>query len=264
MGGRAVLIALALCAAAPAGAQSVTAILEPAQYAEMKTTVSGRIETIYVREGDAVTGGQPIVQIDADVQRARVALARVAAEGQGGPERARTALAQAMSLRDRVATAHDKGAAHKWEVTQTDQAVALAEADLVIANELQARAEAQLALEQATLEEFVVLAPFDGRVLDVFTEPGETIELDTIILAVGHLDTLTATAFVPLDWAAGFTRGETVSVSLDTPPGAVADAVVAVVDPRLDPASRTVRIQLELANPDGAYLAGTAITLMQP
>nr|WP_239480001.1 efflux RND transporter periplasmic adaptor subunit [Actibacterium sp. 188UL27-1] len=247
----------------PAAAQdSVSAILEPAQQADIRTAVAGRIADLTTREGESIAPGSPLLSIDGAVQQARVDLARLAAEATGALQRAETAVAQAAALRDRIARAHQRGAAQKWEVTQSQQNVSLAQADLVVAQETQRRAEAQLTLEQATLAEFRVAAPFAATVLEVFAEVGETVDTQTVLMTIGRLDNLIATAFVPLDWVADLSVGDRIPVTLDD--GGVVEVTLQFIDPRVDPASRTVRVKLAIANADRALRVGTGLVLNRP
>lgn len=241
----------------------VTGILEPARAVEIRTSVNGRIEALPFDEGQNVSKGDMLVTIDARVQKARVDFARVAAEGTGAVLRAETALAQAEALRDRVASAREKGAANAWEVLQTEQAVELANADLMIARENQAQARRQMELEQATLDEFSITAPFAATVLQIFGEVGETIDTQSVIMEIGDLDQLKATAFLPADWSADLAPGAEVEVLLDTRPARRLAMVIQVVDPRIDPASQTVRVVLGYDNRDREALVGTAVTVQR-
>ncbi|MEL6511679.1 MAG: efflux RND transporter periplasmic adaptor subunit [Pseudomonadota bacterium] len=256
-------LALLVVLALPAAAQeTVSAILEPSQQVDIRTAVAGRIATLEVREGARVQGGEVLLSIDSAVQQARVDLARLAAEASGALQRAETALAQAVALKDRIARARQNGAAQAWEVIQSEQNVRLAEADLVVARESQARAGAQLDLERATLAEFSVTAPFAATVLAVTAETGETVDTQAVLMTLGRLDSLTATAFVPLDWLSGLSEGDRVAVTLDD--GRDGSATLSFIDPRVDPASRTVRLKLELPNTDGALRVGTGLVLGRP
>jgi membrane fusion protein (multidrug efflux system) len=242
----------------------VSAILEPAQKVEIRTSVSGRVMTLPLGEGQEIAQGEILASIDARVQKARVAFARVAADGIGALLRVDAALAQAQALRDRVKSARAKGAALAWEVVQTEHAIELARADQLIARENSAQAKAQLELEIATLEEFSIKAPFPGTVLQIFAELGETVDTQSVILEIGHLDRLSATAFVPAAWANDFSQGQTISVTLNTLPEKDREMEVLVVDPRIDSASQTVRVVLELENQDRDILAGTSVTVRRP
>ncbi|MEL6644209.1 MAG: efflux RND transporter periplasmic adaptor subunit [Pseudomonadota bacterium] len=259
---RALLTALALLTAAPAGAQGVTAVLEPARIVELRSTVNGRVAEIGVRDGDVVAAGDRLAAIDARVQEARVALARVVAEAEGAMVRARQVLTQAETRRDRIVGARDRGAAQDWEVVAAEQAVAIAAADLDVVRDDLARREAELALEQATLAEFVLAAPFDATVLEVFVETGAIVDTATTFLEIGTLDRLTATAFLPVDWLPGLERGGDLSATTEF--GGDVTARIDAIDPRVDPASRTVRVVLMLENADGALLPGTTLEIGAP
>ncbi|MEM7290385.1 MAG: biotin/lipoyl-binding protein, partial [Pseudomonadota bacterium] len=69
----------------------VSAILEPVRQVEIRTAVNGRIASLEVSEGQSVEGQDPLIQMDARVQRARVDFAEVAANAEGAIARAETA-----------------------------------------------------------------------------------------------------------------------------------------------------------------------------
>lgn len=246
-----------------AAAQQVSAVLEPAQQVEIRASVPGRIAALLVAEGDAPGAGIPLAAIDAEVQRARVDLARIAAGAEGAERRAELAVAQAQALVGRLRNARAKGAAKAWEVTQAENTLALAQADAQIAAESRAQLRAQLALEEATLRSFEMRAPFDGRVLQIFVEPGETVGPDTPILEFGRLSELKAVAFVPADWARRLTPGDSLSAQLGDG-GQTITGLVAAIDPRIDPASQSVRLRLSFDNAGGALSAGASIRLQAP
>lgn len=246
-----------------AAAQTVSAILEPFNQVEIRAAVNGRIEQIAVAESEFVTRGALLVGIDARVQRARVALSEIAAQATGPIDRAEIAVAQATALRDRIARARSKGAAQQWEVIQSEQALQLAEADLRIAIEGQARSASQLALDQAILSEFLMVAPFDGIILQIFAEEGEIVDTEKTILEIGNLDRLRATAFVPLDWLDTLTPGAEIRAGIQGQSGDITGTIVSV-DPRVDPASLSVRVLLAFDNASRSLLAGTAVLLDRP
>ncbi len=243
-------------------AQDVTAVLEPAQSVELRSTVNGRVISITELEGTLVKAGDVIAEIDGSVQRARVKLTQIAAEATGTIERAKTLVTQAEFRRDRLAAALSKGAAQSWEVEIAEQAVAVARADLIVAQDDQNRRAAELALEQATLSEFSIRAPFDATVLNVAVDPGDIVDTATVLVEVGALDTLLATAFVPLEWVPDLPASGPIKASFEG--GAKADVTIRAIDPRVDPASRTVRVIVEVANTDGTLRPGEVVNLNDP
>lgn len=248
--------------ATQAAAQSVTAVLEPAQLADIRSTVAGRITEIAVSEGDRVAIGTVLVQMDSAVQQARVALAKQAAGARGQLQRAAATVDQAEAFATRVRQARARGAAQAWEVTAAEQAVLIAEAEFVIAQEAQSNAAGQLAMEEATLAEFGLRAPFDGTVLEIFKEPGEIIDTQEVVITFGHLRTLQATAFVPVEGFGTLEPGKTLRAIVDDGRRATEQIVtVDVVDPRIDPASQTVRVTMTLPNGDLSIAPGATLVL---
>lgn len=241
----------------------MTATLEPSQFVEVRPAVSGRLSELADAEGTAVAKGDVVAAIDASVQAARVRLAEVAAGATGAILRSERALATAETTRDRIVEARRTGVAQDWEVERSEQAVALAEAELQVARDELALNHGRLAMERAMLEEFRMRAPFDGTVLQVFRENGEIVDTQSVLLQIGNLATLKATAFVPVERLAALEPGATIEATLDTG-GEPVDAMVKSVDPRMDPVSRTVRVTLELPNPEGRYLVGSALQLALP
>ena len=255
-------LAAAAGAAAPAGAQGVTAILEPAQHAELRPAVPGRIEAILVAEGDRVMEGEVLARMDDAVQEARVAVARASASAEGARRRAELAEAEAEAVLARVEAAARRGAAQPWEAERARHALATARAEFEMAGDQLARAEAELRLEEATLERFALRAPFDATVLRVLREPGEAVGAGETIVEVGRLDALEATAFVPAAWLDALAPGDAVAGRLSD--GTPASLAVRWIDPRVDAASGTARATLELPEPGAGARPGLAVTLEAP
>ena len=159
-------------------------------------------------------------QIDVNLAEANVRLAEAA-------------LADAQSELEKVSDGPDP------------EALALAEARLAAA---EARLEAaragpspeQLAAAQAQVEsaqravdtlelqlsKLVLLAPFDGVVLSVSAEPGETATAGATLLVLGRQDDKTITVYIPEDLYGQLSLGQAAEVSVDSFPGARFDATV--------------------------------------
>ena len=252
---------LTLCLTSPAVAQDITAILEPSRSVELRTTVPGRIAQIVTAEGQQVRAGDIVANMDDAIQAARVALARTISEADGNVVRARAQIVQLEALRDRIQVARSRGAAQAWEVTQANQAVELAQADLRIAFQDQERRRLDLALEEATLAQYAIRAPFDAVVFETPLDIGEVVDAGNVIAAIGDISVLSATAFVPLEWATDLTVGSTLMGEVDA---SRVSTTVRTIDPRIDPASRTLRIVVELENAAGLYPVGAPLFLFAP
>lgn len=259
---RALHLVLFLGLPVQAMAVDVTAVLEPLRSVELRSTVNGRVTRIVEPEGTTVAAGDVVAEVDAGVQRARVELAEVTAGAQGSLTRAEELMKQAELRLERITSARERGAAQSWEVETAAQAVSVAKADVTVARDELRRREAELGLELATLAEFTVRAPFDATVLNVAVDPGAIVDTATVLVELGALGTLQASAFVPVDWATSFAGRDTVPARLES--GQKVNARLRALDPRVDPASRTVRVIVEVPNEDGALRPGEILVIEDP
>lgn len=254
-------LALWLWAAAALG-QQIDGVLEPADYAELRASLPATIRAIPVREGARVAAGDLLIELDAAVPEARVALARVAASSEGQAARAAALVAQAEALLARIERAQSSGAAKPWEVEQARQAVQIARADRHIVADQRRQAAAQLALEQATLGNYRLAAPFDGRVLQIHSEAGELATPQDVLLEIGHLARLEATIFAPVDLARRVRAGDELPGHLGD--GRAVTGRVDRIDPRIEASSQTVRIVIALDNAAEEIMAGESVSFTLP
>ncbi len=110
---------------------SATGEVRPARWAGLTFSVDGRVQAILVEEGQAVTAGQPLIQLDA------VRLVRAVAEAQSALTAAEADLARL------------KAGAHPQDVAAAEQVVAAAKADIQMAEAGVDAAEAALSQAQA-------------------------------------------------------------------------------------------------------------------
>ena len=260
---RALVFALSILAV-PALAETVTAVLEPVQFAEIRAARPGRLAEIFVTEGEKVQARAPLAALDSAAQQARVDLADAVAAATGSIDRAKTQLKQALTVKARVDRAAARGAAKEWEVIQAEQAVTLAQADIKIAEDRVSQIRGQFALERAVLKEYERTASFDATVLQVFREVGETVELKDVIMEVGRLSELKATAFAPVSSLDDLKVGTQLPAVVEGPSPSDTEVTVATIDPRVDPASQTVRVTLGLDYSQRRYLAGTTVSVTFP
>ena len=74
------LIAVACGFSANAKADALACLIQPYQEADIGSQVVGVIDRVYVERGDFVTKGQPLAQLNADVERAALQAAKLRAE----------------------------------------------------------------------------------------------------------------------------------------------------------------------------------------
>ena len=104
-------------------------------------------------------------------------------------------------------------------------------------------------------------APMDGAVLVMHAVPGEVARTDESLLTVGDNTTVWVWADLYERDIAAVNRGQAAgqlaaSVSVKAYPGEEFPGTVDLVSPAMDESSRTVKVRVEVGNPDGRLLRG--------
>jgi len=165
------------------------------------------------------------------------------------------ALALAQS---RLSTAEANLAVAKANTSPEQLAVAQAQVEV---------ARGALAVIEAQIAKLVIRAPVDGVVLTRSTEPGEVVMAGATLLALGRLDNLKITVYVPENRYGEVSLGETVRVAVDTFPGEAFEAKVIRIADQAEFTPRNVQteegrsttvyaIELSVANPEGKLKPG--------
>ncbi|MCR9297204.1 MAG: efflux RND transporter periplasmic adaptor subunit, partial [bacterium] len=188
-----------------------TGTLEARVSATISPKVSGRIAGVLVDQGDRVTAGQLLVQLDdeelqqqvaiaeANVQAAVAALERIKTD----KSRANVVLTQAQKNFDRVDELRKREATSESDLDQAAEALGIAVADVARAeagiNEGQKEliaAQKTLEYHRARLRDTQITAPFDGMVVARDREPGDVVVPGSSMLTLISTDELWVSAWV--------------------------------------------------------------------
>ena len=109
---------------------------------------------------------------------------------------------------------------------------------------------------EALLADKTVVAPFDGCVLRVFKEQGETVARVEKIVELVDFATLYAESYLESQWLGTIRRGSAAQVQIPQLGEGTRDAIVENVDPVADPASGLFRVRLVIDNADYSIPSG--------
>ena len=235
--------------------------------AERKVDIGSR-----VRKGDLLLRiAAP--DLDAQLQQAEAQLGQTLAavvQANAQVDSARFNLSLATKTNSRTSTLADQG----WETRQNadnsqtslstnNTNLEAAQAGVKVA---EATRQAQLAavqrLQQLTEYERVV-APFDGVITARNVDTGDLVTADagtgTPALTIQRDDIIRVQAYVPQNGASGIAEGVPVRVQVPELPNRAFDGTVTRSAAALDPASRTLLVQADVPNPDGALHPGSFV-----
>ena len=108
----------------------------------------------------------------------------------------------------------------------------------------------------AVIEDKTLFAPFDGFILRIHKEAGETVGRVDKIIDIIDLKTLHVDAFLEGEWIGDI--GKSTDAKVDIPALGLKEVPVSVqmVDPIVDPGSGLFRVRLILENPDMSIRSG--------
>jgi RND family efflux transporter MFP subunit len=204
--------------------------------ADLGAKVSGFVSELAVDVGTRVRAGQVL---------ARLAVPELV-------EERNAARAQVAALRSEYERTEMLAARNS--VTQK----ALAEAESRLDAALAAEAEVTAEIEYATIE-----APFEGIVTARSIDPGDMVYQASSpkgsgqpLLKVAKLDVIRVKTYVPERDAVWADNGDAAAISFDALAGQVFTGAIARLSGAIDPATRTMLVEIDLPNADGRIRPG--------
>ncbi|MEM9827757.1 MAG: efflux RND transporter periplasmic adaptor subunit [Planctomycetota bacterium] len=234
---------------------------EPSEDILISTSEIGRITAIDVRMGQAVRRGQVVLSLDQERQQAAVELSRLQAEMRGEIELAEAERVLHQRRTEKLIQLVDAGAARREELLRSQSALATSKARLRMAAEQQTLRRQQYERDRLLLKRRSILAPTNGVIADVLRDVGESVTpADSALIRMVVLDPLMAGLNIPAREAAGLKVGQELPLFLVSAQATVV-GVVREISPTIDDESGTIRVRLEIANPNGSLQAGDQCTL---
>jgi RND family efflux transporter MFP subunit len=204
--------------------------------------VVGRVDRVFVAEGDAVKAGQPVAHVEAEPLRQNVTQAlaqKVSAEA--ALENARARLARTERL-------FKDGISAKQEVDDARAALVAAESSVKQAQAVGGIADVQL--ERATLR-----APFNGVVAAILVPAGQPVDGNaTPVIEIADTRVLDLRAPVATARVGEISVGQPARLEVEGV-GTVAGQVEAIA-PLVDPATNTVIVRVKVPNDKGRLRGG--------
>jgi membrane fusion protein, multidrug efflux system len=196
---------------------------------DITSKTSNTIVRIRFEEGQRVERGTVLVEFDAAQTRADLAAAEAAlVESRAAYDRSQALAGSAVLSR-----------------AQLDQIVATLKAN-----------EARVASAKARLDDQYIRAPFTGRTGLRRVSVGSFVSPGTVITTVDDVSVIKLDFSVPETFVALMKPGLNIAATSAAYPGRKFEGIVASIDSRIDPVSRSVTVRAELPNDDGVLKPG--------
>lgn len=242
------LFAVSQVCAADEALAGFDCLIEPYRVTEVSTRQEGVLEEMLVDRGDEVARRQPLAQLESDIERVAVELARSRANRDALIEEQKVNKGFAERRRARVHELYKNKAISFEDKDKADTDVVQAELKLRQARQDLHVARLELHRAQTALKLRTITSPIDGVVMELLLSAGESVK-DHPIVRLAQIDPLRVEIIVPVARLGEIHRGMMAEVVPLAPHAPAYRATVTAVDPVVDAASGTFGVQLDLPNP---------------
>lgn len=218
-----------------------TARVATASRVEVGATLTGRVEAVAVREGDAVRPGQALVTLE------RAELAAALAQAQASERQAAAVQRNAAAELARAQELVQRGFLSASRLDEARRAEEVAQAQAALA-----RSAVQAA--QVRLAQTVVAAPSAARVLARQVEPGQIVSPGRALLTLALAGPVELVAQVDERYVAQLRPGQAAQVEADAFPGQPFTAQVQSLAPLVDAQRGSLEVKLAVPGEVPAFL----------
>jgi membrane fusion protein (multidrug efflux system) len=208
--------------------------LKALQGVDLSLEIAGTVTDVQFQSGQKVKAGQPIVQLDSEVEKALL-------------ETAMADLGLSTVNYNRGSQLVGSQAISKGEF---DRLSAIMKKDQATVNQL-----------KASLAKKRILAPFSGTIGIRQVDVGDYVASGTMIATLQDLSSLYVDFFVPEQSIPKIGIGQSVQVIVAAYPKETFPGTISAINPKVENTTRNVQVRATLANPDGKLLPGMFASL---
>jgi RND family efflux transporter MFP subunit len=230
---------------------SLRSVLRPISDIRLSAKAAGIIERFHVEEGASLRAGDPILSLDMDAERAELMQTEAMVRG-------------TQAELERATAEYERVKPLSAENIYSEKQLLEARTTQQLASSRHAQAEAAVVLARARLANRTLISPIDGIFLKTNKSVGEAVDRFETVARVVDASRLEMVVYADAKHFAALHRIQTVNVKvfISSNSEPIVNAVVAHIDPIIDPSSGTFRVKLLLAAAAGVAPGYPAILLL--
>lgn len=207
---------------------TIRVIIDPELKTQLSAQVMTPVEKINKRMGDSFVKGEVLIHLDDDIFQGNLLKAKAALE------KAETELAAKQHL-------YKDNNTSLFDLKEAEAAAATAKAELIVA--------------QKNLQSSTIIAPYDGKVVDLGIEEHELPQQGKNLIELVEDKTLLAKMLVPSSHYKDLKIGKEITIDIKET-GQKIKAKISRIGAVIDPSSSTIRVEAAIDNSDGKLRAG--------
>ena len=241
--------------------QRLSGIVEARNQIEIYPEVSAVIVKVYVKNGDMVKKGDPLVQLrDKEFQERlkqatagyQIAVAQL--------KQAEARLNEIQSELKRVEALAEKGLTSPSELEMTQTRAISAEADVNLAKARVEQEKATMEERSETLSQTLIRSPITGSVGNRNAEVGMLVTGSTRLFTLGELENVKVKVVLTDRMLNYIKEGQRVEIVNEHSPEGIIEANLSRISPFLNPISHSTEAEIDLANPGRTLKSGMFVT----
>ncbi len=249
------LLTFARTSVAAEESAKLACLIKPEMYVELSSAIDAIVDEVLVNTGDYIVKGQPLVKLEASVEKARVELAKIQAASNSEVNSRKVQLQYAKQNEKHINKLYKKKLISEFEFFTSTTEVSLAEIELAKAIENRQLATSNLQVAQSQLALRSILSPINGLVVERYAMVGESVA-DRSIMKLAQIDTLRVELIAPTEYFGLIKKGMEVKVYTEKPINQTFQAKVTMVDQLIDPASGSFSVHMTVPNPNDQLVSG--------
>jgi len=242
-----------------AGVIAATGVTQAIRDLKLSVTAPGRIEGLFVKEGDRVRKGDLLLHLDRNLEALEVHKRRLVLQDDARLEELR---AREHTLAEQVRSAQTllaSGSVSRKQVEDEQIAWRAIIAERKALEFAKLREQVDLDLAREAHERRHLRAPIDGVITKILAREGESVVPHEAVVLMVNASRVRFTGTVPVADARYLRLGARVSVELTQESSPTArEATIVFVSPVADPASGLLEVIAEFDNLDGVVRPGVA------
>lgn len=269
--------------AAPVAVQTVRAEAKPLDEAleitgslvssvgvDVKTEFAGRVESVFKQEGERVSKGERIAQLDD--QNARLTVAQSGANlevAQAALDRAKVAEDHTNNELERSKNLLKSGGVTDRDFQAAHVAARDAHAQVKLAEAQIAQARDAVAVSEKHLSDCRIVSPIAGEVERKYFNPGSWVDGNVLLYRLVDNQRLELQAYVASSELARVRKGERIRLSVAAYPDQIFEAAIQTLSAAVDAQNRSVLVRASVPNAgnklkSGMFVKGKIITGTNP
>lgn len=241
----------------PLNGQVYSGTIEEASATSLSFAVPGTVRQIMVSEGQMVSQGQLLAEIDATTSNNTVEIAQVStSQAEDMVKQAENTYAQAKDAYDRMKILHDNGSLPEIKWVEMETNLKRAELALSTARSAVVSAGATKKIAQKGVADTRLYAPAGGVISKKNVEPGQTVAPGLEVLRLLNVSAVKMTISVPEREIGSIAIGTSATATVDALDARQYAVRVSEKGTTANPLTRSYEVKFSISNADGALRPG--------